>query len=75
MTFLINRNRVIQLIGIAIVCCLVQLIFTLELCAFQVYTWKDASENGTGKIYCGREIAYLMSSQNALWLERKDRLY
>ncbi len=38
-----------------------------------VYLWREPSENGTGKIYLGREIASLMSADDALWLERPDR--
>ena len=78
MTVIINKpyvNRSIQFLAIITVCCLVQLFLTSGLCSFQIYTWQDASESGTGKIYCGREIASLMSSQNAMWLERAERLH
>jgi len=37
------------------------------------YTLKEASRDGTGKLYMGREIARVMGYQGANWLERKDR--
>jgi SAM-dependent methyltransferase len=38
-----------------------------------VYTYKTASEGGTGKFYMGREIAQVMSFEAADWLERSSR--
>lgn len=37
------------------------------------YTYRDASPDGIGKIYMGREIARVMSHEGADWLERPDR--
>ena len=37
------------------------------------YAFKQASANGTGKIYLGREIARVMSFDGADWLERDTR--
>lgn len=39
----------------------------------EVYTFKDPSSGGTGKVYMGREIAQLMSFQGKDWLERDSR--
>ena len=38
-----------------------------------IYQQHDATRNGTGKIYLGREISYVMGHQGAGWLERPDR--
>ncbi|NJC28063.1 class I SAM-dependent methyltransferase [Neolewinella antarctica] len=37
------------------------------------YTFKTASQNGTGKYYLGREISYVMGHLAADWLERPER--
>ena len=37
------------------------------------YTFGKASVDGTGKFYFGREIAQVMTSDGASWLERDDR--
>ncbi|RNL53439.1 class I SAM-dependent methyltransferase [Pedobacter jejuensis] len=37
------------------------------------YTFKKPSANGTGKVYMGREIAYVMSFEGVEWLERNSR--
>lgn len=37
------------------------------------YTYKPRSPDGTGKIYVNREIAQVMGSEGAAWLDRKDR--
>jgi SAM-dependent methyltransferase len=37
------------------------------------YTTKEASRDGTGKVYMGREIAQTVSSHAISWLERRDR--
>jgi len=37
------------------------------------YTYKQASANGTGKVYMGREIASIMSFSGVAWLERDSR--
>lgn len=39
-----------------------------------VYTYITASNGGTGKVYMGRQIAYVMDAAGADWLERSDRL-
>ncbi len=46
---------------------------SLEADSTDVYSWQKASEYGTGKVYLGREIASLMSVDDASWLERPDR--
>jgi hypothetical protein len=38
-----------------------------------VYTYREPSLNGTGKIYMGREIAKIMSFEGVAWLERNTR--
>ena len=38
-----------------------------------VYEYKRASPDGTGKIYLGREISHVMGHLGANWLERKSR--
>ncbi len=37
------------------------------------YQYKTPSRDGTGKIYQGREISYVMDAAGANWLERNDR--
>ena len=37
------------------------------------YTYKPRSSDGTGKFYADREIAQVMGSEGAEWLDRKDR--
>lgn len=39
----------------------------------QVYTQKTADADGTGKVYYGREIATVMGTAGADWLERNNR--
>ncbi|MEJ5964434.1 class I SAM-dependent methyltransferase [Pedobacter immunditicola] len=41
--------------------------------ADSLYTFKEPSRNGTGKVYMGREIAQVMSFDGVAWLERKTR--
>ncbi|RAI92162.1 class I SAM-dependent methyltransferase [Algoriphagus yeomjeoni] len=37
------------------------------------YTFKDASRDGTGKVYLGREISQVMGFAGKAWLERAER--
>ncbi|MTB50046.1 methyltransferase domain-containing protein [Lewinella sp. W8] len=37
------------------------------------YTYETPSRNGTGKVYLGREISFVMGHQAAGWLERPER--
>ena len=37
------------------------------------YTYQDPSPDGTGKVYLGREISYVMGHRAAGWLERPER--
>ena len=37
------------------------------------YNYKQASRDGTGKYYMGREISHVMGHLGAGWLERPDR--
>ncbi|MDB5023363.1 MAG: class SAM-dependent methyltransferase [Mucilaginibacter sp.] len=39
----------------------------------KTYTYKTASEGGTGKFYYGREIAGIMNFSGSSWLERNSR--
>jgi len=39
----------------------------------KIYTYKTASEGGTGKFYYGREIAHVMNFSGSAWLERNTR--
>jgi SAM-dependent methyltransferase len=38
-----------------------------------IYTYKTASDGGTGKFYYGREIAHIMDFGGSAWLERNSR--
>jgi ubiquinone/menaquinone biosynthesis C-methylase UbiE len=38
-----------------------------------LYTYRSASDGGTGKFYLGREIAHVMGASNAGWLDRNSR--
>jgi precorrin-6B methylase 2 len=38
-----------------------------------IYQYKNPSKDGTGKVYEGREISYLMDASGASWLERNTR--
>lgn len=38
-----------------------------------LYTYRNASADGTGKYYMGREIAHIMGAGAAGWLERDER--
>ena len=38
-----------------------------------IYKQRSASREGIGKVYLGREIARVMDSQNASWLDRSSR--
>lgn len=38
-----------------------------------IYTYKTASEGGTGKFYYGREIAHIMDFGGSAWLDRNSR--
>ncbi|NNG10332.1 MAG: class I SAM-dependent methyltransferase [Arenibacter sp.] len=59
--------------------CFFLLIVPLYQCAGQVtasdtlYTYKNGDQNGIGKWYEGREIAYVMGFQGIGWLERPER--
>ena len=39
----------------------------------EIYTYKTASDGGTGKFYYGREIAHIMDFSGSAWLERNSR--
>ena len=41
----------------------------------QRYTAVQASADGIGKVYLGREIAQVMSYRGAQWLDRPERIY
>ncbi len=41
--------------------------------ATERYTYKEGDQNGIGKWYMGREIAYVMGFQGIDWLERPER--
>lgn len=38
-----------------------------------VYTWREASADGIGKFYLGREISRVMGAEGSSWLERDNR--
>lgn len=38
-----------------------------------IYSYKKPSDDGTGKVYMGREIAHVMSFEGVSWLERNTR--
>ena len=39
----------------------------------QIYTYKEPTRDGTGKVYMGREISQVVSQHAIRWLERPDR--
>ncbi|MBX3254947.1 MAG: class I SAM-dependent methyltransferase [Chitinophagaceae bacterium] len=39
----------------------------------KAYEYKTASRDGTGKFYCGREIAHMMGAAGMDWLNRAER--
>ena len=39
-----------------------------------VYTYGDASRDGIGKFYMGREISHVMGHRGRAWLERPERV-
>ncbi|GAB2483464.1 class I SAM-dependent methyltransferase [Algoriphagus taiwanensis] len=39
----------------------------------EVYTYKNASFDGIGKVYMGREISFVMGFEGMSWLERSSR--
>jgi precorrin-6B methylase 2 len=41
--------------------------------ADSLYTYRTASDGGTGKFYLGREIAHVMGASNSVWLDRSSR--
>lgn len=41
--------------------------------AKEIYSYKQASRDGTGKFYMGREISHVMGHLGAGWLERPER--
>ena len=60
---------------------LILFVFTFTSCQSQnkhttnqkVYTFKKGDQNGIGKWYLGREIAYIMGYEGINWLERPER--
>ncbi|WP_069660126.1 class I SAM-dependent methyltransferase [Arcticibacter eurypsychrophilus] len=58
---------------ISVLCLMVLSISTFAQKATGTYSFKDPSENGTGKVYMGREIAQIMSFEGLAWLERNSR--
>ena len=53
----------------------IALVIAGNVCAAEPprYTTKTASPDGIGKVYLGREIAFVMGHQGAAWLERPER--
>ncbi len=66
-------RRLCQLLAIIAVFSCMHSVKATENDSAQVYHWKEPGEFGAGKVYLGREIASLMSADDALWLERPDR--
>ncbi|MGR3176899.1 MAG: class I SAM-dependent methyltransferase [Candidatus Anammoxibacter sp.] len=62
-----------RIIVIAVVFSCIHLALSAEHDSTHVYSWKEPTEYSSGKIYLGREIASIMSADNASWLERPDR--
>ncbi|WP_234735898.1 class I SAM-dependent methyltransferase [Tellurirhabdus bombi] len=46
---------------------------TLTQTSDSVYQYRDAAQDGIGKVYMGREIAQVMGHLGAEWLERPER--
>jgi hypothetical protein len=44
-----------------------------EVAAADPYTHAEASRDGTGKFYLGRELSQVMGHQAINWLERSNR--
>ena len=50
-----------------------QKVVTLKATTDSVYSYKNATEDGIGKFYFGREIAHVMGAGGGAWLEREER--
>ena len=50
-----------------------QKVVATKTTADTVYSYKNASEDGIGKFYFGREIAHVMGAGGGEWLEREER--
>ncbi len=44
-----------------------------DVTSLEAYTYKRGDQNGTGKWYMGREIAFVMGFQGINWLDRPER--
>jgi SAM-dependent methyltransferase len=70
-------KRIVRSVVISLLVCCVQPV-TFQISFAQStrdssYTWHTASAGGIGKFYLGREIAHVMGSSNAVWLDRSSR--
>jgi ubiquinone/menaquinone biosynthesis C-methylase UbiE len=64
-----NLFKLLLLVVIPLVSCNAQVPQSSE----KIYTFKKGDENGIGKWYLGREIAYVMGYEGINWLERSTR--
>lgn len=82
--FKINSLRIfISMIHSTVFKILILLIFTISSCKshnnnnnianLEIYTFKKGDQNGIGKWYLDREIAYVMGYEGINWLERPER--
>lgn len=58
---------------IAVSCLLIVAVTATAQKPKAIYSYKEPSANGTGKVYMGREIAEIMSFEGVSWLERNTR--
>ncbi len=63
------RRLILLLITIVCLGCTQANIATTD----SIYSYKQPSSDGIGKVYMGREIAQVMGHQGAYWLERPSR--
>lgn len=68
-----KANILFIFISISCIKCNSQQLTTEKTVTKKFYTFKNASEDGIGKFYYGREIAHVMGAGGSSWLERSDR--
>jgi len=69
----IVTNTFIACLFCCMQCCTFQDCIAQKTQSDSLYTYRAASDGGTGKFYLGREIAHVMGASNADWLDRSGR--
>lgn len=71
------KGSVIKILAVILICCVQWLAAQKGIAqknnSDSLYTYGAASPGGTGKFYMGREIAHVMGTSNAAWLDRSSR--